>query len=148
MVGADATAHKADLVADMNSARQSILTRLSAPFELHAVIQEAALLHEFDGKPHIMRDQHRRLLELSARPNVTVQIVPLRRSVHIGSHGDFHVLMYGGQEATVYNELLTSSFMTNEVHEVARYQATMRALSEDVALPVEDSTKLLSELSA
>ncbi|MEV0468462.1 helix-turn-helix domain-containing protein [Streptomyces prunicolor] len=143
-----ATALKADVVADMNSARQSILTRMSTPFELHAVIQEAALLHEFEGQPHIMRDQHRRLLELSARPNVTIQVVPLRWSIHPGCNGDFTILTYDGGGATVYNELLASSVMTNDPSEVAIYQQAMKSLIADVALPVEESVRLLAEVAA
>jgi transcriptional regulator with XRE-family HTH domain len=143
-----ATAHKADVIADMNSARQSILTRMSTPFELHAVIQETALLHEFEGQPHIMRDQCRRLLELSARPNVTIQVVPLRRSIHPGCNGDFTILSYDGGGATVYNELLASSVMSNESNEVATYQQAMKSLTTDIALPVEESVRLLEELAS
>lgn len=140
------TAHKADLVADMNSARQSILSRLSTPFDLHVVMQESVLLNEFDKQPHIMRDQRRRLRELAVRPNITLQIVPLRRSSHPGSSGDFTILTYDGGGATVYNELLTSSIMTNDAGEVAIHQAAMRALVADVALPAKDSLHLLDRL--
>lgn len=140
------TAHKADLVADMNSARQSILSRLSTPFDLHVVMQESVLLNEFDKQPHIMRDQRRRLRELAVRPNITLQIVPLRRSSHPGSSGDFTILTYDGGGATVYNELLTSSIMTNDAGEVAVHQAAMRALVADVALPAKDSLHLLDRL--
>jgi transcriptional regulator with XRE-family HTH domain len=143
-----ATAHKADVIADMNSARQSILTRMSTPFELRAVIQETALLHEFEGQPHIMRDQCHRLLELSARPNVTIQVVPLRRSIHPGCNGDFTILSYDGGGATVYNELLASSVMSNETSEVATYQQAMKSLTTDVALPVEESVRLLERLTS
>ncbi|MFJ5301081.1 helix-turn-helix domain-containing protein [Streptomyces sp. NPDC088350] len=143
-----ATAHKADVIADMNSARQSILTRMSTPFELHAVVQETALLHEFEAQPHIMRDQCRRLLELSARPNVTIQVVPLRRSIHPGCNGDFTILSYDGGGATVYNELLASSVMSNESSEVAAYQQAMKSLTTDVALPVEESVRLLDRLTS
>jgi len=130
----------------MNAARQSILTRLSAPFDLHVVMQESVLLNEFDGQPHIMREQRRRLRELGARPNITVQIVPLHRSSHPGSNGDFTILTYGGGEATVYSELLTSSVMTNDPAEVGVYRAAMEVLLADVALSVKDSTSLLDRL--
>ncbi|NEC86442.1 helix-turn-helix transcriptional regulator [Streptomyces sp. SID12501] len=142
----DGTARKADVVADMNAARQSILTRLASPFDLHVVMQESVLLHEFDGQPHIMREQRRRLRELATRPNITIQVVPLRRSSHPGSNGDFTILTYGGGEATVYNELLTSSVMTNDPAEVAVYRAAMETLAGDVALSVEDSMGLLDRL--
>jgi len=36
--------------------------------------------------------------------------------------------------------------MTNDPEEVAVYQAAMKALTDDVALSVEDSVKLLDEL--
>ncbi|MCX4827644.1 helix-turn-helix transcriptional regulator [Streptomyces sp. NBC_00006] len=138
---------KADLVADMNSARQALLTRLSEPFELHAVIQEAVLLQEFEEQPEIMRDQLRRLKELSGRGNVVLQIVPLRKSVHAGANGDFTILVYDGGGATVYNELLASSVMTHDPEEVDAYRAAMKALVEDVALPVDESLRLLRKLA-
>ncbi|MGW0705767.1 helix-turn-helix domain-containing protein [Streptomyces sp. NPDC002643] len=145
--GPGASARKADVVADMNSARQAILTRMSRPFELHVVIQESALHNEFDGQPHIMRDQRRRVQEMSMRPNVTVQIVPLHRSVHAGSHGDFVLLEYEGGGTTVCNELLASNLMSNDSEEVGAYQKAMRALIDDVALSVEDSAALLGKLA-
>lgn len=114
----DGTAHKADVVADMNSARQSILSRMSAPFDPHAVMQESVSLNEFDTRPHIMRDQCRRLRELAARPNITIQIVPSRRSSHPSSNGDFTILTHDGGGALV----------------------------ADAALPVEDSPHLLDRM--
>ncbi|MGW1506773.1 helix-turn-helix domain-containing protein [Streptomyces mirabilis] len=142
----DGTAQKADVVADMNSARQSILTRMSAPFGLHVVMQESVLLHEFEGQPHIMREQRRRLRELAERPNITIQIVPLRRSSHPGSNGDFTILTYDGGGATVYNELLTSSVMTNDPAEVGIYQVAMKALVSEVALSKDGSMRVLDQL--
>nr|WP_157876956.1 Scr1 family TA system antitoxin-like transcriptional regulator [Streptomyces graminilatus] len=129
----------ADMVADMNSARQSILTRESAPFELRAVVHEVALLNEFEGRPYIRKDQHRRLKELSERPDVTIQIVPLCRSVHPGSLGDFEILSYDGGGATVYRELPASSLMTTDAEEVAACQAAAKTLSAEVTLSAEQS---------
>jgi hypothetical protein len=79
---------------------------------------------------------------------VTIQVVPLRRSIHPGCNGDFTILSYDGGGATVYNELLASSVMSNESNEVATYQQAMKSLTTDIALPVEESVRLLEELAS
>ncbi|SEQ98030.1 Helix-turn-helix domain-containing protein [Streptomyces sp. yr375] len=142
------TPRKADLSADMNTARQAILSRMERPFEVHAMITEVALLNVFEGQPHIMRDQIRRLRELSERPNVTIQILPLHRSIHPGSMGGFTILTYEGGEATVYNELLATNLMTNAADEVALHQAAAKTLATEVALSPEESARRLDELLA
>lgn len=72
------------------------------------------LLNEFEGRLPIMRDQIRRLRELTERSNVTVQIIPLRRSAHLGGGGAFTILGYEGGGATGYRRFLASSLITND----------------------------------
>ncbi len=54
--------------------RQQLLNR-EEPFELHALIDEAALRRMIGG-PAVMREQLDFLIESAARPNVTVQVLP------------------------------------------------------------------------
>lgn len=140
------TPQRADLSADMNIARQTILSRVARPFEAHVVLQETVLLNEWEGQPHIMRDQIRRLRELSERSNVTIQIVPSRRAVHPGSMGPFTVLSYEDGGATVYYELLATNLMMNAPDEVALHQSAAKVLAAEIALSPEESVRRLEEL--
>lgn len=144
----DVTPEKSDLVVDMNTARQAILSRQAKPFEVHVVMHEVGLLNEFEGRPHIMRDQIRRLRELSERSNVTIQIVPLHRSVHIGCMGAFTLLTHEDGGATAYHELLATNLMTNDPDEVAVHQMAAESLSTKIALSPEESVRRLDELLA
>jgi len=142
-----ATPREADQTADMNLARQAILSRLDPPFELHAVMHEIALHHGFDDQPHIMRDQIRRLREFSDRPNITIQIIPLYRAPRVtASTGGFITLGYEGGGSTVYYELIAATLMTNDPEEVAVNLSVEKALINDIALSPDDSARKLEEL--
>jgi len=135
-----------DREADMTVARQAILTRLDPPFEGHVVLHEVALHHVFEDQPHVMRGQIRRLRELADRPNMTVQIIPMHRSVHSGSTGAFTILGYEGGHATVYYELLSSQLLINEPSEVAMHLDVEKELITQIALSPDDSARKLEEL--
>lgn len=61
--------------ADERQARQRLLSK-PQPLHLHAIISEAALMHEVGG-PVVMADQLRHLITMCSQPNVTIQIAPL-----------------------------------------------------------------------
>ena len=64
------------------------------PLELWAVIDVAALRREVGGRA-VMRAQLGRLLEMSERPNITLQVIPFDRGVHPGMLGAFVQLKFG-----------------------------------------------------
>ncbi|MFB7356096.1 helix-turn-helix domain-containing protein [Streptomyces gardneri] len=66
-----------DQLAAVRLARQEVLGRTDNPAQFHALISEAALYHRFPGRPEVMKEQLHRLLEVSERDNITVQLVPL-----------------------------------------------------------------------
>ncbi len=72
-----------DLVA-ARLARQAILERNDPPL-LWVVIDEA-VLHRPVGTRKVMRDQLLHLVQMSARPNVTIQVVPYSAGAHSGLH--------------------------------------------------------------
>ncbi|MGO4431557.1 DUF5753 domain-containing protein, partial [Streptomyces sp. MCAF7] len=55
-------------LAEVRLARQAVLTRPRAPLRLWAVIHEAALHRRFSGRPAIMDEQLRRLLDVADWP--------------------------------------------------------------------------------
>src|SRR5258707_4865098 len=71
----------------LRMARQAVLTR-AMPVHLWVVLDEAALRRPVGG-PDVMRGQLEHLIEVSARPNVTLQIIPLERGGHAAAGGPF-----------------------------------------------------------
>ena len=64
----------------LRMARQAVLTRPTLA-HLWLVLDEAALRRPV-GRPDVMRGQLRHLLDMAARPNVSLQIIPLARGAH------------------------------------------------------------------
>ncbi|HSR85278.1 MAG TPA: helix-turn-helix transcriptional regulator [Streptosporangiaceae bacterium] len=94
---------------DLRMARQAILTNPN-PTSLWAVIDEAALTRPLGG-PRAMRAQLKHLIEMSQRPNVTIQIMPFTSGGHAAAGGSFSLLHFAEDELPdlVYLEQLASA---------------------------------------
>ncbi len=74
-------------------ARQRALLGRDDPPQIHVVLDEAAL-HRQTGGPAGTRDQLTALAHASARPEVTVQVLPFTAGGHAGMDGDFVLLTF------------------------------------------------------
>jgi len=63
------------------------------PLELWAVVHEGALRQLVGGR-HVMRAQLERLLELSGRPNVKLQVLPFPAGAHPGMTSAFTIVSF------------------------------------------------------
>jgi uncharacterized protein DUF5753/helix-turn-helix protein len=108
--------------------RQRLLTAPDAP-HLWAVVDEAALRRPLGGK-EVMRAQLQHLLEVTALPNVTLQVVPFNHGGHAAAGGPFSILRFGEPDLpdVVYLEQLTSSLYLDKRDDVDRYLAVMERL--------------------
>ncbi len=70
-------------------ARQSIFDKPDPPNVL--VVLDQAVLHRLIGSPKIMSDQLAQVADLSARPFVSVQVIPASGGAHAGLAGSFMV---------------------------------------------------------
>lgn len=70
--------------------RQQILNRRRPP-AVHATLDEMVLRRAVGG-PAVMAEQLRHLVKMSARPNITVQV--LRQAVHAGADGPYFALEF------------------------------------------------------
>src|SRR6266699_7036731 len=77
---------------NLRLARQAVLTRDDPP-GLWAVLDEAVLRRPIGGA-NAMRAQLKHLIEMSQRPNVTIQIVPFKAGGHAAAGGPFSVLRF------------------------------------------------------
>ena len=125
--------------------RQSVLTSADPP-RVWSVIDEAALRRPIGGR-QVMRAQLEYLLETTALPHVTIQVVPFRRGGHAAAGGSFTILRFAAPDLpdVVYLEQLTSALYLEERRDVDHYMEVMNRLSAEAHTPVA-TTRFLQEI--
>ncbi|GAA2072687.1 helix-turn-helix domain-containing protein [Actinomadura alba] len=129
--------------------RRKVLTA-PAPPHLWAVVDEAALRRPLGGA-EAMRGQLRHLVDVTALPNVTLQVLPFDHGGHAAAGGAFSILRFGEPDLpdVVYLEQLTSALYLDKREELDRYLAVMERLcieAEPVAATTGILKRILSEL--
>ncbi|MFI6595346.1 helix-turn-helix domain-containing protein [Nonomuraea sp. NPDC050536] len=109
------------------------------PLKLWAVIDEAVVRRSPGGGPEVMREQIQHLLDMTARPNVTVQLMPFDRGGHAAAGGPFTILRFPERELpdVVYMEQLTSALYLDKPAESEHYMQVMDRLSIQAESPAE-----------
>lgn len=127
---------------DLRVARQAILSG-SDPTSLWAVIDEAALQRPLGGL-RAMRAQLKHLVDMSQRPNVTIQVMPFSAGGHAAAGGSFSVLQFAEEELPnlVYIEQLASAQYLVKPDVVDTYLEVMDRLRREAATPA-DSLKII-----
>jgi hypothetical protein len=111
-------------------ARQTLLTRATAPLAAEAILNEAVLRRPVGGAA-IMAGQLRRLAEAGALPNISVRVLPFSAGLHHGlQSGPFAILRFplnsDGTETeppTVYVDGFTGALYLDKEKEIGRYSA-------------------------
>lgn len=123
--------------------RQAILDGAGAP-QIWSVVDEG-VLHRRIGNAKTMHDQLEHLADLSARPKVSVQIVPSETGAHAGLLGAFIIADLDGSPGMVYLETAAEGYDTDSPAAVAqavirfdtlRSEALPRAASRELILKV------------
>lgn len=130
---------------EVRMARQSVLSRPGAALEIWAIIHEAALHQRFAVRPATMREQLRRLLDVSELSNVTVQLMPLDSTAHPGVVGGFTLTGFPQPMPSVVllENLSGATYVEgDDAMPFAKAFERIRA----TALPVEDSLARIAEL--
>ncbi|MEV0799411.1 helix-turn-helix transcriptional regulator [Kribbella sp. NPDC050281] len=129
----------------LRTRRQRVLDR-EPPLKLWAVIEESVLLRPIGGRD-VLRDQLDSLREASRRPNVTLQIVPLRSPGHAATGGAFTLLRFPQHDLPdiVYLEHLTSALYLDKRDDVETYTQTLDLLAATNPAP-QQTEQLLTEL--
>ncbi|KUH39929.1 MULTISPECIES: helix-turn-helix domain-containing protein [Streptomyces] len=125
--------------------RQKVLVSERAP-RFHAVLDEAALRRPY-GDRSVMRDQLKHLIEMSERPNITLQVMPFSFGGHAGESGAFTMLRFPESDLSdiVYLEQMTGALYIDKREEVGQYERAMERLHADSPGP-EESRDLLRGL--
>lgn len=132
---------------EMRMKRQGILSR-SQPSTLWAVIDESALRRPVGGVA-VLRGQIAQLIEISRRPNVTLQVLPYSVGGHAAAGGPFSILRFAESELPdiVYAEQLTSAIYLDKRQDLELYMSVMDSLSVQAADP-DRSVRLLKSIAA
>ncbi|NYI07389.1 DUF5753 domain-containing protein [Allostreptomyces psammosilenae] len=116
--------------------RQRILHREEEPTVLWAVIDEAALRRPI-GSREVMAGQFQHLIEIAAKPNITLQIVTFRAGAHAAEAGAFSLLRFPNEDVpdVVYLEMLPTGMTSDKPEWVDMYRLTMEKLSVQAETP-------------
>jgi transcriptional regulator with XRE-family HTH domain len=125
--------------------RQAVLSRPTLA-SLWLVLDEAALRRPV-GSPEVMRGQLRHLIEMGARPNISLQVIPLTRGGHAAAGGPFTILRFSEPDLpdVVYLEQLTSALYLDKRETVDHYLEVMERLCV-VALPADASAQTIGAI--
>ncbi len=130
----------------MRMQRQSLLAGSDAP-KLWAVIDES-VLHRPIGGRRVMLAQIEHLLELTKRPNITLQVVPYKLSGY-GAEGSFTMLRFALPELpdVVYIEHLNGALYLDKRSETELYARVFDRLTVDARTP-DHTRQLLAKVRA
>jgi transcriptional regulator with XRE-family HTH domain len=115
---------------------------------LHAVFDEA-VLHRPVGDAKLMRAQLEHLLDMAARPQVTIQVAPLATGASSAAVCGFTILRFAAEQLPdiVYVEQLTTALYLDKRPDVDSYTAVMDQLVAASATPLQ-TTVMLREMLA
>jgi transcriptional regulator with XRE-family HTH domain len=116
-------------------ARQVILDRPEPP-SLWVVLDEATLRRPIGGVS-AMRTQLKHLIDISQRPNVSIQVIPFKAGGHAAAGGPFSLLRFAEYDIpdVVYLEQLTTAQYLDKQDVVDGYLAVMERLCIDAQTP-------------
>jgi transcriptional regulator with XRE-family HTH domain len=130
---------------ELRLGRQKVLDRDDDPVRLWVVIDESVLYRQ-RGTPQVMAAQLQHLIDVSQRPRVDLQVLPLNAGAHIAQQGSFHLLKFPaemvGDPGVVYLDLLVEGRYYDEPEQVATYERAMTRLRVQAAT-LQDSRTLL-----
>src|SRR6185312_13638925 len=141
----NASSREIDRRVGLRLARQAVFTRPTPP-NIWIVLDEAVMKRPIGGA-EVMRGQIKHLIEMSQRPNVTIQIVPFQIGGHAAAGGPFSILRFAEHDLpdVVYLEQLTSALYLDKQEVVDNYLAVMDRLCVE-AEPVGRTTDILKRL--
>lgn len=124
--------------------RQSLLEREDAPTLW--VVMEEAVLHREVGSPQVMREQIERLLDVSERPHISLDIVPFAAGAHVGACAPFTYFRFEEPELPdiVYSEILSASVYLDQRADVVSHLEAHSRMA--LLTSSEDSKALLNRM--
>jgi len=134
---------RVDQLVALRMRRQKMFSRPDAP-RVWMVLDES-VLHRPIGGMKVLKEQIEYLLEMSALPHVSVQVLPYTRSGLSAEHA-FSLLRFGEPELPniAYVEYLTGAHYIEKREEIEKYSRALDMLAVDAETP-ERSRSLLAK---
>jgi transcriptional regulator with XRE-family HTH domain len=124
--------------------RQELLVKEPSP-QFWSVVDESALRRVVGGA-EVMRNQLRRMAELAARPNVTVQVVPFSLGAYPGLKNPFTFLEFAPpQSPVVFVESTAGDLYLERRNDIARHEESLRHQVAG-ALDPDSSVRLIEDV--
>lgn len=116
--------------------QQQFLVRESGP-KLWIITDEAVVRRRL-GSREMMRAQVRHLIEVSQRPNITIQLIPLDTSIYAVAGGPITFLRFpsSGLPDVVYLEQLTGANYLLDPRDVSHYMLVLSRLGVEALSPM------------
>ncbi|HEY3872071.1 MAG TPA: helix-turn-helix transcriptional regulator [Actinocrinis sp.] len=132
-----------DRQVDLRIARQDLLTKADAP-RLWVVMDET-VFRRTPADAEVMRTQIDRLIEATAQPNITLQVMPFAAGLHPAMYGPFHLFRFRYRELPdiVYTESLTGAAYIDDRNDVSTYLEVFDRMSAQA--PPTPATEALLE---
>jgi hypothetical protein len=124
--------------------RQAILDRDDPP--LLWIVMDNGVLRRPVGNRHIMLSQCEHLVEMSARPNVIMQVIPASTGVHDGLNGAFVIADFADAPSIAYLETAMTGMIVEQPGQVADLNVIYTGLNTE-ALPRAASIELIKEVA-
>lgn len=124
--------------------RREVITQRK-PVRFLALIGEDALRDSI-GTPEVMEEQRQYLLDLSARDNVTVQVVPPRVGWHPGLAGPFVLYDFPDAPAVVHFEHYSSGAFVPDTDDVQAYRKAVDSIRQ-VAMSPTATAELIAKIT-
>ncbi|WP_089330721.1 helix-turn-helix domain-containing protein [Actinomadura meyerae] len=127
-------------------ARRAILERENAPS--YTVVLDESVLRRAVGGPQIMARQLEALASASAKPNISIRVMPISVGEHAGMDGPFVALSFAGEldQDVIYLEGMGGEIYVEDVGQVARGNVRFDRICEQ-ALAEEDSLALIADIA-
>jgi transcriptional regulator with XRE-family HTH domain len=124
-----------DQQVELRMRRQAVLDQPGPP-QVQVVLGESVLWMQVGG-PAVLRAQLLRLADLAARPDLSLQVLPLRTAAHAQPVGPFTLLEFAdpADPTVVYLEHLTGSLLLEDDEEVQHYRAMFDHLCAEALGP-------------
>lgn len=137
-------AARIDELIEVRMTRQRRLTQANPP-RFTAVLDEGAL-HRLVGGRRVMAEQLGKVLEMSARPNVVVQVLPYELGAHPAMESNFIIIeLPVPTPGVVFVEGLIGSTYLDRESDLVRYRAVFEEL-QSIALSPKDTSDLIASL--
>jgi transcriptional regulator with XRE-family HTH domain len=140
----DLSEDEVDALVAARMSRQVVLGRPKAPHL--QLLTEEMVLRRTMGDSIMMYGQLQQLLAVSARRNITLQIVPFDAEPAIATQGSLLILEFPDQPSIAYEETRAASTFLEDDEHIARTKLAWQKL-RTAALSLEDSTRLIADIA-